>query len=170
MVAYLGAFTAIFAALIAIAQDDIKRVLAYSTISQLGYMMLALGVGGYTAGLFHLTTHAAFKTLLFLGAGSVIHALGTNDIWKMGGLARRMPVTAVTFLVAVLAIAGIFPLSGFWSKDAILEAAQASGHRELFVVALISVFLTGFYMARLFFVVFTGAPRSGSPGTNPPRS
>ena len=168
VVAYLGAFTAIFAALVAIAQDDIKRVLAYSTISQLGYMMLALGVGGYSAGLFHLTTHAAFKTLLFLGAGSVIHALGTNDIWKMGGLARRMPVTAVTFLVAVLAIAGIFPLSGFWSKDAILQAAQASGHRELFVVALISVFLTGFYMARLFFVVFTGAPRSGSPGHESP--
>jgi NADH-quinone oxidoreductase subunit L len=168
VVAYLGAFTAIFAALIAIAQDDIKRVLAYSTISQLGYMMLALGVGGYSAGLFHLTTHAAFKTLLFLGAGSMIHALGTNDIWKMGGLAKKMPVTAVTFLVAVLAIAGIFPFSGFWSKDEILQAARSSGHIELFVVALVTVFLTGFYMARLFFVAFTGAPRAGSPGHESP--
>ncbi|HET6484848.1 MAG TPA: NADH-quinone oxidoreductase subunit L [Spirochaetia bacterium] len=156
VVASLGAFTALFAAAIALAQDDIKRVLAYSTISQLGYMMLALGVGGYGAGIFHLTTHAAFKTLLFLCAGSVIHALGTNDIWKMGGLARRMPITAVTFLVAVLAISGIFPLSGFWSKDEILQAALSSGHIELYVVALVTVFLTAFYMARVFFVVFSG--------------
>jgi NADH-quinone oxidoreductase subunit L len=164
VVAALGAFTAVFAAAIAIAQDDIKRVLAYSTISQLGYMMLALGVGGYGAGLFHLTTHAAFKTLLFLGAGSVIHALGTNDIWRMGGLRRVMPVTALTFLVAVLAIAGIFPFSGFWSKDEILQAALASGHTGLYVVALVTVFLTAFYMARLFFVVFTGKPRGEGHG------
>ncbi|HVP18813.1 MAG TPA: NADH-quinone oxidoreductase subunit L [Spirochaetia bacterium] len=162
VIASLGAFTAVFAALIALAQDDIKRILAYSTISQLGYMMLALGVGGYAAGMFHLTTHAAFKTLLFLGAGSVIHAVGTNDIWKMGGLGRRMPVTAITFFIAVLAIAGIFPVSGFWSKDEILQAARASGHLELYIVALVTVFLTGFYMARLFFVAFAGEPRAES--------
>ncbi len=159
VVASLGAFTAAFAALIALAQDDIKRVLAYSTISQLGYMMLALGAGGYGAGLFHLTTHAAFKTLLFLGAGSVIHALGTNDLRGMGGLGRRMPVTAVTFGVAVLAIAGIFPLSGFWSKDAILETVRSSGQTAAYAAALGTVFLTALYMSRLFFLAFTGAPR-----------
>jgi len=159
VVASLGAFTAAFAALIALAQDDIKRVLAYSTISQLGYMMLALGAGGYGAGLFHLTTHAAFKTLLFLGAGSVIHVLGTNDLRRMGGLGRRMPVTAVAFGVAVLAIAGIFPLSGFWSKDAILEAVRSSGQTAAYAAALGTVFLTALYMSRLFFLAFTGAPR-----------
>ena len=159
VVAGLGAFTAAFAALIAIAQDDIKRVLAYSTISQLGYMMLALGAGGYGAGLFHLTTHAGFKTLLFLGAGSVIHALGTNDLRAMGGLGRRMPVTTVTMAVAVLAIAGIFPLSGFWSKDAILEAARSSGMTAAYVASLVTVFLTALYMSRLFFLAFTGASR-----------
>jgi NADH-quinone oxidoreductase subunit L len=168
VIASLGAFTAVFAAAIAIAQDDIKRVLAYSTISQLGYMMLALGVGGYGAGLFHLTTHAAFKTLLFLGAGSVIHALGTNDIWRMGGLRRSMPVTTVTFFVAVLAIAGIFPLSGFWSKDEILQATLASGRAGLYAVALITVFLTAFYMARLFLVVFLGTARDGIHGHESP--
>ena len=169
VVAGLGAFTAVFAAASALAQDDIKRVLAYSTISQLGYMMLALGVGGgggggtgaggTGAGLFHLTTHAAFKTLLFLGAGSVIHALGTNNIRQMGGLGRKMPVTAVTFGVAVLAIAGIFPLSGFWSKDAILEAVRDGGHTVLYLVALGTVFLTAVYMSRVFFLAFTGTPR-----------
>jgi NADH-quinone oxidoreductase subunit L len=170
VVAGLGAFTAVFAAVIALAQDDIKRILAYSTISQLGYMMLALGVGtndasgvgGYGAGLFHLTTHAAFKTLLFLGAGSVIHAVGTNDIRQMGGLGRRMPVTTLVFAVAVLAIAGIFPLSGFWSKDAILEAVRAASHPVLYAVALGTVFLTAVYMSRLFFLVFTGDERSGA--------
>ena len=159
VVAGLGAFTAAFAALIALAQDDIKRVLAYSTISQLGYMMLALGAGGYGAGLFHLTTHAGFKTLLFLGAGSVIHALGTNDLRAMGGLGRKMPVTAVTLAVAVLAIAGIFPLSGFWSKDAILESVRSSGMTVAYVAALGTVFLTALYMSRLFFLAFMGTPR-----------
>src|SRR5271157_5950998 len=159
------AFTAVFAASIALAQNDIKRILAYSTISQLGYMMLALGVGGYGAGIFHLTTHAAFKTLLFLGAGSVIHAVGTNDIRQMGGLGRRMPVTAVTFAVAVLAIAGIFPLSGFWSKDEILEAVRAGSHPVLYAVALGTVFLTALYMSRLFFLVFTGDDRTASAHT-----
>ncbi|MGA2640046.1 MAG: NADH-quinone oxidoreductase subunit L [Spirochaetia bacterium] len=165
VVAGLGAFTAVFAASIALAQNDIKRILAYSTISQLGYMMLALGVGGYGAGLFHLTTHAAFKTLLFLGAGSVIHAAGTNDIRQMGGLGRRMPVTAVTFAVAVLAIAGIFPLSGYWSKDEILEAVRTGSHPVLYVVALGTVFLTAVYMSRLFFLVFTGALRKDAAGS-----
>jgi NADH-quinone oxidoreductase subunit L len=167
VVASLGAFTAVFAAAIALAQNDIKRVLAYSTISQLGYMMLALGVGGYGAGVFHLTTHAAFKTLLFLCAGSVIHAMGTNDIWHMGGLRKPMPVTTGAFLVAVLAIAGIFPLSGFWSKDEILQAALASGQTWLYTVAMITVFLTAFYMSRVFFVVFTGKARgeAGAHGT-----
>ena len=169
VVAALGAFTAVFAAAIAIAQDDIKRVLAFSTISQLGYMMLALGVGGYGAGVFHLTTHAAFKTLLFLGAGSVIHALGTNDIWRMGGLRRSMPVTAGVFLVAVLAIAGIFPLSGFWSKDEILEATLVSGRTGLYAVAILTVFLTAFSMARVFFVVFTGKARGDLHAHESPR-
>ena len=159
VIASLGAFTALFAASIAIAQDDIKRVLAYSTISQLGYMMLALGVGGYGAGVFHLATHAAFKTLLFLGAGSVIHALGTNDIWSMGALRRSMPVTAATFLVALLSIAGIFPFAGFWSKDEILQATLASGRGGLYAMAMATVFLTAFYMSRVFFVAFTGKAR-----------
>ncbi len=159
VVAWLGAFTSLFAATLAIGQNDIKRVLAYSTVSQLGYMMLALGVGGYAAGLFHSTTHAAFKTLLFLCAGSVIHAIGTNDIRKMGGLGRRMPLTAAACTVGVLAIAGIFPFSGFWSKDEILEAVLRSGHPGLYVAALAGVFLTAFYMARLLFVAFSGAPR-----------
>jgi NADH-quinone oxidoreductase subunit L len=164
VVAGLGAFTAAFAALIALAQNDIKKILAYSTISQLGYMMLALGVGGagYTAGLFHLTTHASFKTLLFLGAGSVIHAMHTNDIRSMGGLSRRMPVTTITFAVAVLAIAGIFTLSGFWSKDEILEAVRGGGHTVLFAAALGTVFLTATYMSRLFFLAFTGASRASA--------
>jgi NADH-quinone oxidoreductase subunit L len=159
VVAYLGAFTSLFAALIALAQNDIKRVLAYSTLSQLGYMMLGLGVGGYTAGIYHLLTHAAFKSLLFLGAGSIIHALGTNDVWKMGGLGRKMPVTMVTFAIATLALAGIFPFSGFWSKDEILKTVLASGHEGLYITAIGTVFLTSFYMARVFFLAFSGAPR-----------
>jgi NADH-quinone oxidoreductase subunit L len=168
VVALLGGFTMVFAAVIAVAQDDIKRILAYSTVSQLGYMMMALGVGGYGAGIFHLTTHAAFKSLLFLGAGSVIHALGTNDIWRMGGLRRAMPVTTVTFFVALLAIAGIFPLAGFWSKDAILESVRESGNTVLFAAAMATVFLTAFYMSRLFFVVFTGKLRGeGHPHESP---
>jgi NADH-quinone oxidoreductase subunit L len=159
LIAFLGAFTAAFAAAIALVQKDIKRVLAYSTLSQIGYMMLSLGIGGYTPAFFHLTTHAAFKTFLFMCAGSVIHAVGTNDIWKMGGLARRMPVTAIFFGIGTLAIAGIFPFSGFWSKDEILESILHSGHPGLYAVALVTVFLTAFYMARVFFLVFTGKPR-----------
>jgi NADH-quinone oxidoreductase subunit L len=161
-VAWTGGFTALFAATIALAQDDIKRILAYSTLSQLGYMVLALGAGGYTQGMFHLTTHACFKALLFLGAGSVIHGLHNQDIWKMGGLAKKMKLTALTFAIATLAIAGIFPLAGFFSKDAILDTVRESavpGHEILYAAAVFTAFLTAFYMFRLFFVVFTGEPR-----------
>jgi NADH-quinone oxidoreductase subunit L len=162
VVAYVGGFTALFAASIALTQDDIKRILAYSTLSQLGYMMLSLGAGGYTPGMFHLTTHACFKALLFLGAGSVIHAVHSNDIWKMGGLIKPMKITGVTFLIAALAISGIPPLAGFWSKDEILSAVHASsipGHDVLLVAAIFTAFLTAFYMFRLFFVVFLGSSR-----------
>ncbi|HVM32695.1 MAG TPA: NADH-quinone oxidoreductase subunit L [bacterium] len=163
VVAYVGGFTALFAASIALTQDDIKRILAYSTLSQLGYMMLALGAGGYTAGMFHLTTHACFKALLFLGAGSVIHAVHSNDIWKMGALMKPMRVTGVTFLIAALAISGVPPLAGFWSKDEIFAAVRDSsvpGHQWLLAAAVFTAFLTAFYMFRLFFVVFLGEARS----------
>ena len=122
-VAIIGAFTAFFASTIAVAQNDIKRVLAYSTISQLGYMMTALGVGGFVAGVFHLITHAFFKGLLFLGSGSVIHGVGTNDMMEMGGLRKSMPLTFWTFLAGMLALSGIPPFAGFWSKDEILSHA-----------------------------------------------
>ncbi len=163
VVALIGAITLFLAATMGVAENDIKRVLAYSTISQLGYMMMALGVGGYVAGVFHLTTHAFFKALLFLTAGSVIHAIHTNDMWKMGGLGKRMPITAVTCLLGALALAGIFPLSGFWSKDEILSAAWFShlpGHWFFFAAGLVTVFLTAFYMFRLWFLTFAGEPRS----------
>lgn len=156
VIAYIGGFTALFSATIALTQDDIKRVLAYSTLSQLGYMMLALGVSGYTAGIFHLYTHAFFKALLFLCAGSVIHAMHTNNIWEMGGLHKKMPITSITFFIAALAISGIFPLSGFWSKDEILVNVYESGNKILFYAAIITAFLTAFYMFRLYFVTFTG--------------
>jgi len=160
-VAIVGAFTAIFAALIALTQTDIKRVLAYSTVSQLGYMMLALGIGAYAAGIFHLFTHAFFKALLFLAAGSVIHVLHEQNIFKMGGLMGKMKITAWTFVIGALALSGIIPFAGFWSKDAILAEAYAS-HPVLFWLALFTAFLTAFYMARLFFLVFTGKPRGES--------
>jgi NADH-quinone oxidoreductase subunit L len=156
VIAYIGGFTAIFAASIALVQDDIKRVLAYSTLSQLGYMVLALGAGGYTAGMFHLTTHAFFKALLFLGAGSVIHAVSTNDMWKMGGLHKKMPVTSITMLIASLAISGIFPLSGFWSKDEIFTVLYGSGNMLLYYTAVITAFMTAFYMFRLYIITFMG--------------
>ncbi|CAG5091431.1 NADH-quinone oxidoreductase chain L [Thermobacillus xylanilyticus] len=159
-VAWVGAFTAIFAASIAIAQNDIKRILAYSTVSQLGYMMMAIGLGSVTAGMFHLFTHAFFKALLFLGAGSVIHAVHTQDIHEMGGLGKTMKTTAWTFAIGALALAGIPPLSGFWSKDAILaEALHANP--ALFVVGIAAAFLTALYMSRLFFLVFAGNPKAG---------
>jgi NADH-quinone oxidoreductase subunit L len=159
-VAIIGGFTAIFAASMALVMNDIKRVLAYSTISQLGYMMLALGtgVGGMAVAIFHLFNHAFFKSLLFLGAGSVNHATGTFDIRQMGGLRKHMPWTFATFLIASLAIAGIFPFSGFFSKDQIL--AHAFDHRAImFYLAMITVFMTAFYMFRVLFVTFGGKYR-----------
>jgi NADH-quinone oxidoreductase subunit L len=161
-VATIGAFTALWAASIALAQRDIKRVLAYSTISQLGYMFLAVGATAYVAGIFHLMTHAFFKALLFLGAGSVIHAMNDEqDMHKMGGLFKRLPVTAWTMGIATLAIAGIPPLAGFWSKDEILGSAFARGgwFSVLWVVGLLTALLTAFYMTRQWVMVFLGSPR-----------
>ncbi|WP_347552837.1 NADH-quinone oxidoreductase subunit L [Pseudalkalibacillus hwajinpoensis] len=155
-VAVTGGVTAIFAATIALVQQDIKRVLAYSTISQLGYMMLALGAAGYTAGIFHLTTHAFFKALLFLAAGSVIHAVHEQNIHKMGGLGKKLPKTAGLFLIGSLSISGFPLLSGFFSKDEILAATYADGRYILFAIALLTAFLTAFYMFRLYFLVFSG--------------
>jgi NADH-quinone oxidoreductase subunit L len=161
-VATVGALTAIWAASIALAQRDIKRVLAYSTVSQLGYMFLAVGATAYVAGIFHLMTHAFFKALLFLGAGSVIHAMGDEqDMHKMGGLLKKMPVTAWTMAIATIAIAGIPPLAGFWSKDEILGSAFARGgwFSVLWVVGLITALITAFYMTRQWVMVFLGEAR-----------
>ncbi len=159
-VAVIGGISALMAASIATVNNDIKRVLAYSTISQLGLMMLGLGVGGYSAGTFHLMTHAFFKALLFLCAGSVIHAVHTQDIQKMGGLLSKMKVTGTAFIIGTLALAGVPPFAGFWSKDEILLAAFQSGHPFLFGVAVLTSFLTAFYMSRLIFLVLFGKPRS----------
>src|SRR5271168_3102216 len=162
VVTWVGAITAVFAALIAVAQDDIKRILAYSTISQLGYMMIGLGVGGVAVGMFHLITHAFFKALLFLGAGSVIHGCHEEqDIRRMGGLKKFMPITFATYAVGMLALCG-FPLffSGFWSKDAILHAAQAwSISRVPFYLGSFGALLTAFYMTRQVYYVFFGESR-----------
>jgi len=160
-VAIIGGLTAIFAATMGLVMTDIKRVLAYSTISQLGYMMLGLGSGGVAIGIFHLFNHAFFKALLFLGAGSVNHATGTFDMRQMGGLRRFMPWTYATFLIASLSIAGIWPLSGFWSKDEIL-AVSLENQPILFILALITVFMTAFYMFRVIFLTFGGEYRGGS--------
>src|SRR3954470_2271450 len=159
-IAVVGAVTAIFAASIGLVQTDIKRVLAYSTVSQLGYMMLALGSGGYVAGVFHLMTHAFFKALLFLAAGSVIHAVHTQNIEEMGGLWKKLKLTGPLFLIGTLAISGVPLLSGFFSKDEILAAAWEGGHPILFLLALAAAFMTAFYMFRLFFMVLTGEARS----------
>lgn len=157
LVAVTGAFTALFAATIAITQREIKRILAYSTVSQLGYMMLALGVGSLTASMFHMWTHAFFKALMFLGAGSVLVALHHKaDVWEMGGLVKKMPITAWTFVIGGLAIAGIPPFSGFWSKDEILVSTLAEGHYVLFAMAAFTAFLTAFYMWRMIFLAFFG--------------
>jgi len=163
-VAYIGAITLFGSALIAIVMTDIKRVLAYSTISQLGYMILALGVGGWVAGLFHLITHACFKALLFLGSGSVIHGCGNEqDIRRMGGLHKKMKITSYTFLAATCAIAGVPFFSGFYSKDAILTSALAfsstHGHWLLFVLPMAAAAITAFYMMRLYLLTFRGQPR-----------
>ena len=161
VVTWVGAITAVFAALIAVAQTDIKRILAYSTISQLGYMMLGLGVGGVAVGLFHLLTHAFFKALLFLGAGSVIHGCqDEQDIRRMGGLRKFMPVTFATYAVGMMALAGVIPLAGFWSKDAILHAAHAwSPSHGPFYLGLFGALVTAFYMTRQVCYVFLGERR-----------
>lgn len=157
LVAVTGGFTALFAASIAVTQNEIKRILAYSTVSQLGYMMLALGVGSLTASMFHLWTHAFFKALMFLGAGSVLVALHHQaDVWKMGGLYKKMPITTWTFVIGGLAIAGIPPFAGFWSKDEILAATLGGGHYVLFAMAAFTAFLTAFYMWRMIFLAFFG--------------
>jgi NADH-quinone oxidoreductase subunit L len=165
VVAVIGGFTAFFGATMGLTATDIKRVLAYSTMSQLGYMMLAIGVGAMAAGMFHLFNHAFFKALLFLGAGSVIHLVGTNELFEMGGLRQLRPVAYVTMTVAALSLAGIFPLSGFWSKDEILIATATTEHLSdagrivLYLLGLATVFLTAFYMFRVIFLTFLGANR-----------
>ena len=159
LIAWIGGITAVMAATIAIAQNDIKRILAYSTLSQLGYMVMAVGLGGPTQAMFHLTTHAFFKALLFLGAGSVIVALHhEQNIWKMGGLWKKTPITFGTFLIGTLALAGVPPLSGFYSKDEILLLAF-DHNKALFVIAVLTALLTAYYMGREVFVVFFGKPR-----------
>jgi NADH-quinone oxidoreductase subunit L len=155
-VGIIGGVTAILAASIGLTQRDIKRVIAYSTVSQLGYMMLALGIGAYVSGVFHLFTHAFFKALLFLAAGSVIHALDTQDLFSMGGLRKLMPITNITFLAGALALSGIPPFAGFWSKDAILGAAFTSHHYVLYALGLIAAFFTAFYIFRVYFLTFGG--------------
>ena len=160
-VAVIGGFTAIFAASMGLVMTDIKRVLAYSTISQLGYMMLGLGMGGVGIGIFHLFNHAFFKCLLFLGAGSVNHGTGTFDMREMGGLRKAMPWTFATFLIGSLSLAGIWPLAGFWSKDEIV--ASSVNQPVLFAFAMITVFMTAFYMFRVIFLTFGGEYRGGAP-------
>lgn len=164
LVAITGGVTAVFAATMAMTSNDIKRVVAYSTISQLGYMMLALGIGAYTAAVFHLFNHAFFKALLFLGAGSVNHVAGTFDMRFMGGLRKVQPWTYGMFLVASLSLAGIFPLAGFWSKDEILAEAFNNGDfvsRLMFFLAMAAVFMTAFYIFRALFIIFHGEFRGG---------
>ncbi len=160
IVAWVGALTALFAATIGLVQTDIKRVLAYSTISQLGYMFVGVGVGAYAAGIFHLVTHAFFKALLFLGAGSVIHGLsGEQDLRKMGGLAPRMMTTTVTFLIGAFGLSGVPPLAGFFSKDEILASAFHTHKYVLWALLVAGAFMTAFYTFRLVFLAFFGGPR-----------
>ncbi len=168
-IAYTGGITLLLGATIAVVQTDYKKVLAYSTVSQLGFMMLGLGVGGWAAGLFHLITHAVFKALLFLGAGSVYHGVHTYELPVLGGLRRKMPVTAATMLVGTLAIAGVPLFSGFYSKDAVLAAALHfsrvfPAHWPLFVAPTVGAVLTAFYMFRMWFLIFDGEPRSAGAG------
>jgi NADH-quinone oxidoreductase subunit L len=159
MIAWIGVGTALFAATVAVAQNDIKKVLAYSTVSQLGYMFLAVGTGAYVAAIFHMITHAFFKALLFLGSGSVIHGMhDEQDMRKMGLLYRLLPVTAITFIIGWLAIAGVFPFAGFWSKDEILLFALAD-NTALYLVGLVTALLTAYYMTRQVIMVFFGEAR-----------
>ncbi len=160
VIAWIGVLTALLAAVIAVRQDDIKKVLAYSTVSQLGYMFLAVGVGAFREGVFHLVTHAFFKGLLFLAAGSVMHALhDETDLWRMGGLRRAMPVTFATSAVAWLAISGVPPFAGFFSKDQILTEAYKHGYGAIYLLGLAGAILTAFYMTRWFVLVFLGPAR-----------
>ena len=160
VIAWIGTVTAVLAALMATQQNDIKRVLAYSTLSQLGYMVMAVGLASGQAAMFHLFTHAAFKALLFLGSGSIIYMLHhEQDIWRMGGLAKRLPITFLTFLVGTLALIGFPGFSGFFSKDAILALAFEK-NLPIFVLATLTALLTAFYMTRLIVVTFFGTPRS----------
>src|SRR6185436_9505829 len=163
IVAVVGAATALMAGTIGLVQNDIKRVLAYSTVSQLGYMFLAMGVGAYASGIFHLYTHAFFKALLFLGSGAVIHALaGEQDMRKMGGLKKDLPITYWTFVIGAIAIAGVPPLAGFYSKDEILFKSFSSGHTWLWAVGLLTALLTACYMFRLVFMTFHGPSHHGN--------
>jgi len=168
-VAIIGAITVLIAAALAFVQDDVKKVLAYSTISQLGYMVMALGVGAWGAGVFHLFTHAFFKALLFLGSGSLIHAVHSNNMSEMGGLRKHMPTTFWTFMVGSVALAGIFPLAGFWSKDEILLGASKNGYPLMLVVGLMGAFMTAAYMTRACYLIFAGEYRGhGHPHESPP--
>jgi NADH-quinone oxidoreductase subunit L len=158
IVAWVGALTAILAAIMACVQTDIKRVLAYSTVSQLGFMMTAIGAGAADAGFFHLLTHGIFKALLFLGAGALIHAVGSNEVTDMGGLARKMPQTAIVFLIGTLSLAGVPLFAGFLSKEEILGAVISHGLVGPFALLLVAAFLTAFYMFRIVFLAFFGQP------------
>jgi len=169
LVAIIGAITVLMAAGLAFVQDDVKKVLAYSTVSQLGYMVMALGTGAWTAAVFHLFTHAFFKALLFLGSGSLIHAVHSNNMSEMGGMRKHMPTTFWTFMVGSVALAGIFPLAGFWSKDEILLGASSNGYPIMLVVGLLGAFMTAAYMTRACFLIFAGEYRGhGHPHESPP--
>jgi NADH-quinone oxidoreductase subunit L len=170
LIAWVGAFTALLAATMACVEADIKRVLAYSTVSQLGYMMAAAGAGASAAAFFHLGTHGVFKALLFLGAGAVIHAVGTNDIFRMGGLFRSLPRTGTVFLIATLALAGVWPFAGFFSKEAVLAGVLHGHLAGPFVLLALTAFLTAFYMFRVVFIAFFGRPHDvhGHPHEAPP--
>jgi NADH-quinone oxidoreductase subunit L len=168
--ALIAGTTMIIAAALAFVQDDIKRVLAYSTVSQLGYMVAALSVGAWTAGVFHLFTHAFFKALLFLGSGSVIHAVHSNNMSEMGGLKKYMPTTFITFVIGTLALAGIFPLAGFWSKDEILLGASENGYPFILALGLIGAFMTACYMGRCVILTFFGEYRGHGHPHESPRS
>src|SRR2546421_1172253 len=169
-VALIGGITMIIAAALAFVQDDIKRVLAYSTVSQLGYMVAALSVGAGTAGVFHLFPHAFFKALLFLGSGSVIHAVHSNNMSEMGGLKKYMPQTYWTFVIGTVALAGIFPFAGFWSKDEILLGATKNGYPYIFVLGLVGAFMTACYMGRAVILTFHGEYRGHGHPHESPRS
>ena len=163
VIAWIGALTALLAALIAVRQDDLKKILAYSTVSQLGFMFIGVGVGAFREGIFHLVTHAFFKGLLFLAAGSVMHAMANEtNVWKMGGLRKVMPITFWTSLVAWLAISGVPPFAGFFSKDQILTEAYFHGYGVVWIIGLLAAVLTAFYMSRWFFLIFLGEPRYAS--------